>query len=913
MKKAFIIALMTQCLVIVSYVQCFPSWLVYHKPAFNGKVVDAESKEPIKGAVIVVIYYSSPIISGPGGGSSSVTHVKETVTDENGIFRIPSYTTFIQPNSVGDTVDFIIYKPGFISFPSDAVTPQYYVNSEVYFSKELGTKGEMHWQSGSKSKIIPVTFGIVELPKLETKEERLRAIPSFPFGSIDEDEAPLLYKAINEERKRFGLGPIGRGKRMSRKHLIRLLTTQLIGFAFIVRSYALDTITHRQINEYLVTRTMDGFSLDSYLKDELGIQQGVEYQLQGVLDGKSKFGEVWRWFGEGGPREDYSWARSANHFHNPLTDQGFSGVWGTGFYSGDSSIVWSQKPLQTQTPGGYYSWNDVRDYYYNALTATDTAMKDRLFAETFRGLGQLMHLVQDLSVPEHARDDGHYIGGLGLPVHYERWAREPNVHIDRREGVLSIAGVQIVPRFFDFSQISIPNPLASVPVANLFDTNQYVLSNPTPSTTLEAGIGLSEYTNANFLSPDTMFVGVFPSPCINDCVISVDSRNNRQYLSSRGTGQQVDHLAAVSPLYSYRKRYFPGNDSYLPVGLDPYCYEEYASHLIPRAVGYSADLLKYFFRGEMGLRVLPVYSPIYNSVIGLRVWISNLTPTEEAMTDGTFSLVCSYKNAAGEDVFATSNDFHVDELLYGNEHEIEHVFNFREGQSILLYNVASVKCTLAFRGTLGNEEGAVVGKSKYVPLAIFNEPWNNGLTGNYPWEHTLASTQPDNGETYNEVVAGRLIKDNIRWQGYPSGRCNESYFLFTDAQNPDGILITPNTLLQFKIDELSINAIPPAPPGTTAHWQGLWIRFNQGRYLQFSQEGQFVYYNDTTVYATFDLGMHFEAGIQELFELEGIEIPEPLYLEDIDLYQQLWTLTEPSTEVHHQRMRVDYIRIVEPN
>jgi hypothetical protein len=77
--------------------------------------------------------------------------------------------------------------------------------------------------------------------------------------------------------------------------------------------------------------------------------------------------------------------------------------------------------LQTQSPYGFYSWNDVRGYFYDALTAPDQITKERKLAETFRGLGQLMHLVQDMSVPEHTRDDGHYIGSTGLATHYEQW------------------------------------------------------------------------------------------------------------------------------------------------------------------------------------------------------------------------------------------------------------------------------------------------------------------------------------------------------------------------------------------------------------------------------------------------------------------------------------------------------------
>jgi len=185
-------------------------WLIYRKPEFKGKVIDAGTKEPVQGAVVVVMYYSSPILSGPGGGSPYIIHVKETLTDENGSFRIPAYMTLIQPNSVSHIADFIIYKPGYGRFPSSKVSPDvHFVDPEEYFSKPLGTKGEMQWESGSQSKAIPVTYGIVELPMLETKDERLGTIPGRP-SELSPENIPLLYKAINEERQRFGLGPVGR-------------------------------------------------------------------------------------------------------------------------------------------------------------------------------------------------------------------------------------------------------------------------------------------------------------------------------------------------------------------------------------------------------------------------------------------------------------------------------------------------------------------------------------------------------------------------------------------------------------------------------------------------------------------------------------------------------------------------------
>ncbi len=470
--------------------------------------------------------------------------------------------------------------------------------------------------------------------------------------------------------------------------------------------------------------------------------------------------------------------RSKNHYHNPLNDQGFSGMGGTGLFSGESSIIWSQRPVGTQGHEGNYSWNDVRTYFYEALTAPDQITKERKLAETFRGLGQLMHLVQDLSVPEHSRDDGHYIGSLGLAVHYEQWVADPNnVKIDPESGELSVYGTSFVPLFFTFSELGNPSrfaPEAPVPVANLFDTNRYVLPDssgvPDPSVTKDNAIGLSEYTNANFLSPDTMFTPSLPFPSIENCTITVDTRNSRQYFSSGGSGEHIDHLAATGYLTFWRQN-FPGDVSHYPVALDPYCYEEYASHLIPRAVGYSAGLLKYFFRGKLDVKATPVYSN--GAVTAVKTRIRNVTESQETMSSGDIVLGCAYQDSATrEERFTDSSAVQLTEpLLFDGVTQKE--FSFSE--AIPVEDFGSIKCTLAFRGTLGNEEGAVIGK--YVPLNKFDEEWDNGLYGNYPWVHTTEASQSENGSTYNdtEVVGDppidRLVKDNVRWQGYSDRPC----------------------------------------------------------------------------------------------------------------------------------------------
>ena len=67
---------------------------------------------------------------------------------------------------------------------------------------EVSVKKDDMWEY-IKQKVI---FGLVELPQLKTRKQRLKAAQINPsILGADEDLPPLLFKAINEERRRFGL------------------------------------------------------------------------------------------------------------------------------------------------------------------------------------------------------------------------------------------------------------------------------------------------------------------------------------------------------------------------------------------------------------------------------------------------------------------------------------------------------------------------------------------------------------------------------------------------------------------------------------------------------------------------------------------------------------------------------------
>ncbi|MBI5099606.1 MAG: carboxypeptidase regulatory-like domain-containing protein [Nitrospirae bacterium] len=197
--------LLSILIVVLTAVYSDAGWLIYHKPEFRGKVIDAESRQPIEGAVVVAVYNKETLGVG-GGNMSSIIDVRETLTDKDGMFRIPSYTTFIQPFSWEISASFIIFKPEYGTFPKQHNYPPglSLPDQEIFFSESIGTERSLKaYISGSYQNEILKT-GIVELSKLKKREERLKAMPS-PVSEISFKKQRLFIKLLNEENRNLGL------------------------------------------------------------------------------------------------------------------------------------------------------------------------------------------------------------------------------------------------------------------------------------------------------------------------------------------------------------------------------------------------------------------------------------------------------------------------------------------------------------------------------------------------------------------------------------------------------------------------------------------------------------------------------------------------------------------------------------
>jgi len=677
---------------------------------------------------------------------------------------------------------------------------------------------------------------------------------------------------------------------------------------YIVDAIALEKESHKFLNEKIIEQNKE--TLSAFLNSNLGFSDGIKQILNGQ--------EVVVWFREGGRQEDEPvYSRSFNHFHDPLQPWYLAGFDKTF----KSSLIWAQdQGTIGSLLGGDWSWKKARDSFHKGLTSINKTEKEKNLADTFRALGQIMHLIQDGSVPAHVRNDSHvYIDLFGKKIgkyHYEVWVND------------NLQKINLSPQAFNKAIFNIiPEATAPIPIANIFDTNKYYMDGSNPEIATGSSIGITEYTNANFFSEGTIFKQ-YPHPSVADTNFqNIDFKNpevvdaedgkldNRIYIR-KVAGEQVQRLASLS--YVSRDLIMKGFYQFSPLVLDDKVYEEYASKLIPRAVGYSAGLLEYFFRGKLQVTTVPIFYK--NAIVYLRAKIKNITPNE-IMRDGEFTLTYSYRPTGGnpdgsQDIWGQSPVSPSGTLLYDGE---ETVIDFWMPYPIPKENYDSAKFTLAFKGTLGNEVGAVIGKVHSLGEIKFGEEWDNGLIGNHAWGHTgynLFGQNPDNGSTSNVIFEDTLVKDNIRYAGQTTARVNQSLidYYYNNGQFRDilPILITPDTYLQFKIDAMSINAVPPAPPGQTNQWQYLMFHFNNGYNLQYSHGGQGVYLGSKTAYYDFSLGWIIVDNIYEAFKWVGITLPDgPLYLEGISLVQQLNLLGEPSAVEHHQHMEVDSIRIVE--
>ncbi|MBI4825847.1 MAG: hypothetical protein HY807_05435 [Nitrospirae bacterium] len=480
-----------------------------------------------------------------------------------------------------------------------------------------------------------------------------------------------------------------------------------------------DQTTHPDITNKAV---IDASSLDTFMRTSLGFEKGVNSRFPS--NSQDPTTSALELLMTGSTDEDSPACRASNHFHDPLKTWNQSGMsdepswldakclfWLPKF----SNITWatgylSPPPVgqkQTFSSDPYYApinWDKARNYFYMALTATAKEDREANFASTFKTVGHVLHLLEDMAVPAHVRNDftSHVAFNKITSDDFVKWfGNHYEYYVQTHTNtVTSIPASDINNNYPSFT-----NPR----LTDFWDTDQYTGDNPSSG----LNIGLAEFTNANYLSDSTipytlrMPYHMYTYPKIDDpnkLQICSDyepgSLDKRVYLSRIDRGpcpliteaRTVDHFAALGFWNDFSVNTiidsFLHNDPTMlvtPISLDDNVHKTYANDLIPRAVGYSAGLLDYFFRGDIDLIETDQGNVIVNN-------------TNEEI-DGTFEL-------------------YYDDNRDGSRHFLWSSYLFIEGDNRSTdFNLIpppfadlSAQYTLVFRGRLGSEEGAVFGK-----------------------------------------------------------------------------------------------------------------------------------------------------------------------------------------------------------
>ncbi|HBI22938.1 MAG TPA: hypothetical protein DDX84_01705, partial [Nitrospiraceae bacterium] len=188
--KAFTVSLM----LIITYV--LSATIAVASGSWKGQIIDIETKEPLEGTVVLAVW--ERVYRTPAGDKSYFYEAKEVLTDKNGRFEIPAYTpiNLLPLISYMRGPYFIIFKPSYLSI--EWWHPNYFLEGSTEKATELTEL------SGKKYRLSP---GLIELPPLKTREERLEVVGDLP-PSIPDEKMTKLIELMNKERIELGLNPV---------------------------------------------------------------------------------------------------------------------------------------------------------------------------------------------------------------------------------------------------------------------------------------------------------------------------------------------------------------------------------------------------------------------------------------------------------------------------------------------------------------------------------------------------------------------------------------------------------------------------------------------------------------------------------------------------------------------------------
>ncbi|HEY0372452.1 MAG TPA: hypothetical protein VGD79_10645 [Thermoanaerobaculia bacterium] len=316
--------------------------------------------------------------------------------------------------------------------------------------------------------------------------------------------------------------------------------------------------------------------------------------------------------------------RPVNHFLDPENDAPLTTrlLFGICLPNGMRADSWAENnPFSQQT----LTW--LPNHYEDALLGPNQGTRDASLREFFQTLGHVVHLVQDMSQPEHTRNDQHLtnsnmvlFNGTTASV-WETWGLANLVEQIDPAGQ-PIPGTAAVD-FDMYPNVSLP------------DYRSYFRTADRK--------GLANFSNLNFVTQDTNYDSEFPcaAPDLSPCYTHDFPR-----IDAPGTSVRVEpveesviddfgvHSIKLVDEWIYTHKIADGYTG--GVDDDPFhtffslldmetrvhgcpvyslgdgSYLSRASMLVPRAVGYSAGLIEHFFRGKIDVTWTEISSGSYD-------------------------------------------------------------------------------------------------------------------------------------------------------------------------------------------------------------------------------------------------------------------------------------------------------------
>jgi hypothetical protein len=166
---------------------------------FKGKVIDADTKQPIEGAVVVASWLEETTT--PGATHTRLKDVKETLTNKKGEWmieglkgreggNITAIFTLLTGTYYTRTPEFIVFKPGYCSWPAGFTIDA--CRAKI--------------KPGGNDKVAEGEN--VELQKLTKREDRLSTLPSPVAGENALKKQREFIRLINEEHRNLELKEI---------------------------------------------------------------------------------------------------------------------------------------------------------------------------------------------------------------------------------------------------------------------------------------------------------------------------------------------------------------------------------------------------------------------------------------------------------------------------------------------------------------------------------------------------------------------------------------------------------------------------------------------------------------------------------------------------------------------------------